>query len=126
VILLNIRPASYYLNRALSLCPENAHQQQRYVLGFPLYRIYADKVRAILIKLITVNLLLGKLPNNGVLAKYGLQGFRRLLEAFKRGDVRGWREELEVNRDWFRRRSIWLLLSERGEILVWRNLFRSR
>jgi hypothetical protein len=38
--------------------------------------------------------------------------------------VAAWRKELETNNEWYRSRQIWLILYERGEILVWRNLFR--
>jgi NhaP-type Na+/H+ or K+/H+ antiporter len=85
-----------------------------------------DGNRSILIKLIPVNLLLGVLPSQQTLNKYELYQFIPLLQAFKAGNIVAWRRELEVNREWYRRRSIWLLLFERGEILVWRNLFRNR
>jgi hypothetical protein len=47
------------------------------------------------------------------------------MQAFRTGNIPAWRRELDTNREWYRKRSIWLLLHERGEILVWRNLFRN-
>jgi len=108
VVLLNMRRAKYWLDKAWSVCPDGAFQQRR----------------AILVKLISVNLLLGSLPTRSCLQTYNLPQFIPLLAAFRQGNIPAWRRELDVNREWYRRRSVWLLLMERGEILVWRNLFR--
>ena len=77
---------------------------------------------AILIRLIPVNLLLGLLPDPAMLRAYSLTHFEPLLQHFRTGNVAGWRRELNEKREWYRRRGIWLILFERGEILVWRNL----
>lgn len=50
--------------------------------------------------------------------------FAPLIDAFRTGNVAAWRQLLDTHREWLRARSIWLLLFERGEILVWRNMFR--
>lgn len=81
---------------------------------------------AILIRLIPVNLLLGLLPDPAMLRAYSLTHFEPLIHYFKTGNVAGWRRELDEKREWYRRRGIWLILYERGEILVWRNLLRKR
>ena len=80
--------------------------------------------RAVLIRLIPVNLLLGYLPSANVIQQYKLAEFLPLIQAFRQGNVSAFRHELRVNREWYRSHSIWLILYERGEILVWRNLFR--
>lgn len=123
VILLNTRRAKHWLDKAWGAAPPDAWQQRRcaHLLG-PGDELIPD--RAILIKLIPVNLLLGHLPTPQLLQQYGLQPFGVLLHAFRTGNIPAWRRELERNREWYRRRSVWLLLYERGEILVWRNLFR--
>ena len=81
---------------------------------------------AILIRLIPVNLLLGLLPDPAMLRAYSLTHFEPLIHHYKTGNVAGWRRELDEKREWYRRRGIWLILFERGEILVWRNLLRRR
>jgi hypothetical protein len=85
---------------------------------------WAERYRSILIRLIPVNLLLGILPRSGVLEEYDLPQFVDLIKSFKNGDIAGWRKGLEISREWLRSRSVWLILYERGEILVWRNQFR--
>ena len=85
---------------------------------------WADPGRAILIRLIPVNLLLGRLPDPAMLRAYSLKHFSPLIHHHRTGNVAAWRQELEEKREWYRRRGIWLLLFERGEILVWRNLLR--
>jgi hypothetical protein len=77
-----------------------------------------------LIRLTPINLLLGRLLSLNLLERYNLQHFLPLIHAFQTGNIPAWRAELERNREWYRARSIWLVLYERGEILVWRNLFR--
>lgn len=86
---------------------------------------YADS-RAILIRLIPANLLLGLLPPRWLLEQYDLvDAYAPFIVAFKNGDLATWRRLLVERREWLRARSVWLLLFERGEILVWRNLFRN-
>ena len=77
-----------------------------------------------MIRSIPVNLLLGKHPRIDILNQYKLQLFFPLINAYLTGNVAAWRKELETNNEWYRSRQIWLILYERGEILVWRNLFR--
>ncbi|BEI84258.1 hypothetical protein CcaverHIS002_0408620 [Cutaneotrichosporon cavernicola] len=79
---------------------------------------------SILIKLIPAALLTGSLPAPGVLEEYDLAVFAALVQAFRNGDVARWRALVQQHRQWLRAQNIWLLLFERGEILVWRNLFR--
>lgn len=56
---------------------------------------------------------------------YSLEAeFTPFIQAFKTGNVPQWRRLLSERQEWLRARSIWLIWFERGEILVWRNLFR--
>ena len=64
------------------------------------------------------------MPTFTLIQQYKLFEFLTLLQAFKQGNVSAFRRELRENREWYRSHSIWLILYERGEILVWRNLFR--
>lgn len=109
VVLLEMRNARYWLDKAWRTCPQQSYQQNR----------------AILLRLIPINLLLGILPSTSMLRAYNLVQFFPLLQAFRTGNIAAWRKELEQQREWYRRRSIWLILYERGEILVWRTLFRN-
>lgn len=59
-----------------------------------------------------------------MLEYYDLPVFAPLVQAFRDGDVVRWRALIAEHREWLRARHIWLVLFERGEILVWRNLFR--
>jgi hypothetical protein len=72
---------------------------------------------------VPVNLLLGYLPSPALLQQYDLP-YAPFIHAFRTGNVAAWRHLIHEHRAWLRARSLWLLLFERGEILVWRNLFR--
>jgi hypothetical protein len=121
VVLLDMRNAKYWLDKAWRFCPEDAWQQKRYVSSL----CAGLTGRAILIRLIPVNLLLGRLPSKDLIQHYDLAAFAPLLQAYRTGNIVAWRRVLDTDREWFRSRSIWLILYERGEILVWRNLFRN-
>ena len=124
VVLLDMRNARYWLEKSWGICPD-VWQQRRCVAVLPPSDHATDAgSRAILIRLIPVNLLLGRLPSMSLLQQYNLPEFLPLILAFRTGNVPAWRRILDESREWYRRRSIWLLLFERGEILVWRNLFR--
>ncbi|WWC58748.1 uncharacterized protein I303_101292 [Kwoniella dejecticola CBS 10117] len=110
LILLEFRQAKYWLDKAWNFAPKD---QQGW-----------KQRRSILIRLIAVNMLVGQLPSEATLREYDLLEFLPLIYAYKSGNIPLWRRTLDQNRDWFRRRSIWLILYERGEILIWRNLFR--
>ncbi|WWC86234.1 uncharacterized protein L201_001107 [Kwoniella dendrophila CBS 6074] len=111
LILLDFRQSKYWLDKAWSIVPQDqGGWKQR---------------RAILVRLIAVNLLVGKLPSQNLLQEYNLPQFLPLIHSYKTGNIPLWRKTLENDREWFRKRSIWLILYERGEILVWRNLLRN-
>ncbi|WWD17899.1 hypothetical protein CI109_102344 [Kwoniella shandongensis] len=110
VVLMDMRRAEGWLDRAWAVCPDDkgAWKQRR----------------AILIRLIPIKLLRGKIPRPSLLQEYDLPEFQPLIHAYRTGNIPLWRRTLERSREWFRRRSVWLILYERGEILVWRNLFK--
>ncbi|KAL7420838.1 hypothetical protein Q5752_004791 [Cryptotrichosporon argae] len=109
VVLLDPRNAKYWLDKAWAFCPPGAAAQRR----------------SILIKLVPVNLLLGRLPFSRTLETHALSPFVPLLAAFRAGNVPAWRRALHDARGWLRARGVWLILYERAEVLVWRNLFRA-
>ncbi|CAK9780153.1 hypothetical protein CC85DRAFT_260142 [Cutaneotrichosporon oleaginosum] len=108
IVLLDFRLARRWLEKAWGVAPDDGWKQRQ----------------SILIKLIPAALLTGSLPAAGVLEEYDLPVFAPLIEAFRDGNVPRWRALLEEHRVWLRAQHIWLLLFERGEIIVWRNLFR--
>ncbi|WWC66245.1 uncharacterized protein I206_100146 [Kwoniella pini CBS 10737] len=110
LVLLDFRQAKYWLDKAWGMVPKD---QQGW-----------KQRRSIIIRLIAVKILLGRIPNENTLSEYNLPEFLPLIHAYKTGNIPLWRKTLDNNRDWFRKRSIWLILYERGEILLWRNLFR--
>lgn len=132
VVLLDMRNAKWWLDKAWAMCPPDAWQQRRCVPPPRWRRTRAScgktawvklTPRAILIRLVPVNLLLGYIPNPALLQEYDLP-YAPLVHAFRTGNVAQWRRLVHEHRAWLRARSLWLILFERGEILVWRNLFR--
>ncbi|KAI9259305.1 hypothetical protein BY458DRAFT_534975 [Sporodiniella umbellata] len=68
---------------------------------------------------------MGYFPRLGLLAKYQLLDlYGPLLEAIKRGDMQRYLSHLENHFDYFYRHQTYLLLKERGIVLVWRSLIR--
>jgi len=87
--------------------------------------------RLILIYLITSNLILGRFPSNRLLSRpeaAGLQErFGPLCTAIAKGDLNSFRRLLDVdneNAEWFLQKRIFLQISDRCELLVWRSLAR--
>ena len=128
--MLDFRRGKRWLEMAWDRCP--GAQQRRYVLRpstpdgseRPSRWKVTDR-RAILVRLLACAVLCGQMPRAGVLEEFGLvEAYGPLLSAFRAGDVARWRRLLAERREWLRARNVWLLLFERGEILVWRNLFR--
>lgn len=83
--------------------------------------------RAILIPLIATYLILGRYPDEALLASASLQlYYSDLIRCIKSGDAAGALEALDRNMDWFRTRGLYLILREKLQVTVWRNLFRKR
>ncbi|KAI9840191.1 MAG: hypothetical protein M1837_001863 [Sclerophora amabilis] len=83
----------------------------------------------ILIYLVTVNIILGRLPSEKLVQRPEMIDlwvkFKPLCEAIKRGDLCSIRATLNgKDRDWFLNKGILLPLQNRCEILVWRSLAR--
>lgn len=83
--------------------------------------------RLILTHLVVVSLILGVYPAQTLLAAFGLDGpFAGLIESLRRGDGVLLNQQLDVWREWHRKRGNYLLLKEKLPISVWRNLMRRR
>lgn len=81
--------------------------------------------RAILVLLIPCNILNGRFPSPDLLKIFNLeQYFLPLIHAIKTGNRTLWVSTIEEHSEWYRSRGIWLILRERGEVLVMRTLFR--
>lgn len=84
------------------------------------------KQRAIFIRLLTCQILLGYFPASILLNHFNLHAqFRPLLQAIKWGDRAQYYQHFNKWSEWFRQRGLWLVLREKGEVLVWRSLFRN-
>ncbi|KAF8512679.1 hypothetical protein BU17DRAFT_96092 [Hysterangium stoloniferum] len=104
-----LRPAREHLQLAFDLCTN---------------RSFANK-RLIFINLVTASLLLGIFPHPSLLITFNLsEQFLPLLHAIKSGDRSAFRDHLDTNMEWFRKRFIYLILRSKGELLVIRTLFR--
>lgn len=81
--------------------------------------------RAIFIRLLTCQILLGHFPTPMLLDHFNLRAqFGPLLQAIKWGDRALYYQHFNRWSEWFRQRGLWLVLREKGEVLVWRSLFR--
>eukprot|EP01094_Clydonella_sp_ATCC50884_P014758 TRINITY_DN2529_c0_g2_i1.p1 TRINITY_DN2529_c0_g2~~TRINITY_DN2529_c0_g2_i1.p1 ORF type:complete len:253 (-),score=89.05 TRINITY_DN2529_c0_g2_i1:241-999(-) len=80
--------------------------------------------RLILCLLVPAKILVGSMPSDRVLDKYGLYPYKELCEATRVGNVSAFQRCLRTHRAAFVRLGIYLTL-ERIQVLVYRNLFRS-
>jgi len=82
--------------------------------------------RIIFIYLLSTSIPLGRLPHPGLLAYFSLSDqFSPLIRATRLGDIATYRSALSGKwRAWFARRGVWMMLREKGEVIVWRSLIR--
>lgn len=87
--------------------------------------------RLILIYLITSNIILGRFPSSQLFQRpeaVGLaENFQPICEAIAKGDLASFRKYMDLdaqNAEWFLQKRIFLQLSNRCEVLVWRSLAR--
>lgn len=84
-----------------------------------------NSIRAIFIRLVTCQIILGRFPIPTLLDEFNLQPqFAPLIQAIKTGNRSQYYECFWKWSEWYRRRGIWLVLREKGEVLVWRSLVR--
>ncbi|RUS19925.1 hypothetical protein BC937DRAFT_86696 [Endogone sp. FLAS-F59071] len=88
-------------------------------------KYHYENKRHIFIHLLTVKLILGYIPTPALLARYGLTvPFADLIKAMLSGNVAQYTAVLDAHMEWFLRTSNYMLLRERGKVVVWRNLFK--
>lgn len=106
----DLREARDCLKTAFDMCPVSA----------------AKNLKAIFIRLLTCQILLGFFPAPILLNHFNLHAqFGPLLQAIKWGDRARYYQHFNKWSEWFRQRGLWLVLREKGEVLVWRSLFRN-
>lgn len=105
-------PAFTALSTAYSLCPA----------------VCPSQLRQILIYLIVAGILVGKMPNEGVWHRAEAYGLREIFypigQCVRKGDFRGFRNELRRNGDWLKKKGLYLILWSGCEDLLWRSLAR--
>ena len=112
------------------MCPVLAAKNLKYVplnrcRHFISYHLLIRLIRAIFIRLLTCQILLGHFPSPLLLDHFNLHAqFGPLLQAIKWGDRALYYQHFNRWSEWFRQRGLWLVLREKGEVLVWRSLFR--
>lgn len=81
--------------------------------------------RKILVPLVASYLILGRYATPALLTRYCLrEQYEALLHFHRQGNGAGVMHELEMHREWFRKRGLYMLLREKVQLGVWRNLFR--
>lgn len=81
--------------------------------------------RAILIPLVATYLILGRYPQPALLEAANLTPiYGRLTFFLKTGQAAAALDELDRHMDWFRVRGLYLILHEKLQISLWRNLAR--
>lgn len=82
--------------------------------------------RIILNYLIPTRIILGYFPQYQLLEKYQLVSpFSNLIKTIRSGDLNGFLEHLETYFEYFYHHLTYLLLKERGVVLVWRCLIKN-
>ncbi|KAI8325080.1 hypothetical protein GQ54DRAFT_295717 [Martensiomyces pterosporus] len=81
--------------------------------------------RAILRHLIVANMIRGRLPAQGLLEKYEMEPvYAELVRHFRIGNIAGFQAALVANMEFFRSQGNFLILLERTEILMYRNVLK--
>jgi hypothetical protein len=82
--------------------------------------------RTILHYLIPTRIILGTFPSVALLEKYNLvEPYVNLMKTMRSGDIRGYLRHIEQYFDYFYNHLTYLLLKERGIVLVWRCLIKN-
>eukprot|EP01117_Protostelium_nocturnum_P019742 TRINITY_DN8632_c0_g1_i1.p1 TRINITY_DN8632_c0_g1~~TRINITY_DN8632_c0_g1_i1.p1 ORF type:complete len:423 (+),score=75.94 TRINITY_DN8632_c0_g1_i1:76-1344(+) len=79
--------------------------------------------KLILMYLIPVKILLGKMPTESLLDKYGFTQFQELVKAIQVGNLKSFSETLDKYQDFFIQKGTFLIL-EKSKILAYRSLFK--
>ncbi|KAJ2412406.1 hypothetical protein GGI10_003701 [Coemansia sp. RSA 2530] len=115
---------SYWLGRYYLVCyyVESARVQLEYAFGSCPEWHYHNK-RAILRYLLVANMIRGRLPTQQLLEKYEMEPvFAHLAYHFRKGNLAGFQRVLADNMEFFRSQGNYLILLERTELLIYRNV----
>ncbi|KAJ2007427.1 hypothetical protein GGI04_001518 [Coemansia thaxteri] len=115
---------SYWLGRYYLVCyyVDSARVQLEYAFnGCPEWHFHNK--RAILRHLVVANIIRGRLPSSQLLEKYEMEPvYTHLVYHFRKGNLAGFQRVLADNLDFFRSQGNYLILLERTEILIFRNV----
>ncbi|KAJ1949160.1 hypothetical protein FBU59_001265 [Linderina macrospora] len=116
----------YWIGRYYLVCYrfEAAHRELEYAFNAcPAY--HEHNKHAILRHLVVANMIRGRLPTHYLLTKYDVEpvyGF--LIHHFRQGNVAAFQTILMDNMEFFRSQGTFLILYERTEILMYRNVLK--
>ncbi|QQP41972.1 Uncharacterized protein FKW44_016496, partial [Caligus rogercresseyi] len=114
----------YYVGRQLMF--DNKFPEAEKYLSYAFEKCLSSSIsnkRAILIYLIPVKMLLGQMPSQGLLSKYGLNEFSEVVKAVREGNLLRLQSALEANEKAFIKYGIFLIL-EKLKVITYRNLFK--
>lgn len=81
--------------------------------------------REILISLVAVQLILGRYARRALLEEFQLvDAYAQMVHYHRLGYGHGVQQEIERHCDWLRKRGLYMVLTEKAMLGVWRNLFR--
>lgn len=111
-----VRQAYEELSKSFNMCTNKSFKNKQIVFTY----------------LVATAIPIGIFPSASLLNHFGLTSkFGPLIDSIKKGHIRSFYLSLGVGmsadpqaRDWLTKRGVWMLLREKGEVLVWRSLIR--
>jgi len=111
-----VRQAYEELSKSFNMCTNNSFRNKQIIFTY----------------LVATAIPIGIFPSTSLLNHFGLTSkFGALIDSIRRGHIHSFYLALGVGigvnpgtRDWFTKRGVWMLLREKGEVLVWRSLIR--
>lgn len=103
----NIEQAEQCLDLAFANCLKSSRKNKKIILKY----------------LIPLKVLSGKFPSQGLLRKYGLEGYSDILESIKKGDVSQYLQYLKANQSLHIQQGM-LIIMDSVKLIVYRNLFK--
>ncbi|KAF8341214.1 uncharacterized protein EI90DRAFT_2905635 [Cantharellus anzutake] len=103
-----VRQAYEELSKAFTMCTNNSFKNKQIIFTY----------------LVATAIPIGIFPSTSLLEHFGLTSrYGPLIDSIKRGTFT---HSILRSGKWFARRGVWMLLREKGEVLVWRSLIRRR
>ena len=103
--------AEAFLNLAFTHCLSSEYRIKKNILSY----------------LVPARIVRGWIPQSRLLQKYHLDGiFTELVDAFQAGDYETYHNIVDANRKWFMKRNLYLIMKQRPQLLMLRNVFLKR